>query len=630
MSTKFTFTNLLLITVLLFQTTLTTWAQEKLWEKDLKAELNMVSWILQANDGRIIAAGDKGLLALDNETGEVLWHNKELKAVDKSSFLNIDGLPLFYVDYQPILDKTRGLLINSSTGDIVYDTKDDGHKVKAFNIYPEQAAILFELEKKGTQSLMKFSLKTWEAEWLTDIGEVKGLLSKVKNMATNVSFIEHGPYFTNDNQFIAGLKSQIVSINFDTGELNWEQETDKKIKALVYSDLNDKLYLGIRKSNKLTVLHPKSGEDITPGKLKLRGSLLDVRPDEKNNLILVETEGFNLIDPKTEEFVWKKSYKIDYLDEVIPYGDQYIAIGKDEKNGSISLVDADGKKVWDSKVKGYAYYTTPTPKGVLYISTERANILDYADGKDVWKKDVKFKSIPAVTYDEKEEKVIIFENGNAYKFDLKSGDIDLFAEDVKLEDVNKKTPLTAEYVEGNYFIGTDQHASLLTSDGKLVYTKHFEPVSSIGGLLNLAESALYTATGVDLDVQGSMENINALSSMANGSYRSGGDQGSGGSSTSVVAGMYVGTSSGAMAPVFEITKTRYFNSKDTKMYKFMTSKDKGSDGATGNYIFQLNKSTGEIEKEIKLLDKTPDYILDSIDERVFLNEKNHLISSHQL
>lgn len=630
MNTKLTFTNLLLITVLLFQTSLTTWAQEMLWEKDLKEELSMVSWILQANDGRIIAAGDKGLLALDNETGEVLWHNKELKAVDKNSYLNIDGLPLFYVDYQPILDKTRGLLINSSTGDIVYDTKDSGHKVKAFNIYPEQEAILFELEKKGTQSLMKFSLKTWEEEWLTDIGEVKGLLNKVKNMTANVSFIEHGPYFTNNNQFIAGLKSHIVSIDFKTGELNWSQETDKKIKALVYSDLNDKLYLGIRKSKKLTVLQPQSGADITPGKLKLRGSLLDVRPDEKNNLILVETEGFNLIDPKTEEFVWKKSYKIDYLDEVIPYGDQYIAIGKDEKSGGISLVDSDGKKVWDSKVKGYAYYVTPTPKGVLYISTERANILSYEDGKDVWKKDVKFKSIPAVTYDEKEEKVIIFENENAYKFDLESGDIDLFAEDVKLEEVNRKTPLTAEYLEGNYFIGTDQHASLLTADGKLVFTKYFEPVSSIGGLLSVAEMGLQAATGVDLDIQGNMDNINALSTLANGSYRSGGDQGSGSSSTSAVAGMYVGRNSGAMVTVFEITNTRHFNSRDTKMFKFMTSKGEGSDGTVGNYIFQLNKSTGEIEKEIKLLDKTPDYVLDTIDERVFLNEKNHLISAHQL
>ena len=36
-------------------------AQDKKWEVDLYKELNKVAWILQSNDGLIIAAGDKGL-----------------------------------------------------------------------------------------------------------------------------------------------------------------------------------------------------------------------------------------------------------------------------------------------------------------------------------------------------------------------------------------------------------------------------------------------------------------------------------------------------------------------------------------------------------------------------------------
>ena len=599
-------------------------SQGKKWEVDLKDQLYNVSWIQQSNDGMIIAAGDKGLMALNNETGEVAWHNKELKAIDKNSFLNVDGLPLFYVDYVPMMGKTRGLLINSSTGDIVMDSKDQGYKIKNFNIYPDAGCILFEASKGDEKLLIKFSLESWEEEWTTTIGQLKGLIGKVKGEVAT-SFIDHGPYFTKENQLILGTKSQIFALDNKSGAVSWDMETDKKIKALVYSEKNNSVYLGIRKSKKLTVLKPSSGEDITPGKLKLRGSLLDVRPDERNNLILVETEGFNLIDPKTDEFVWKKSYKIDYLDEVIPYKDQYIAIGKDEKDGGISLVDKDGKKVWDAKVKGYAYYATPTPKGIMYISTERSNVLNYKDGKDLWKKDVKFKSIPAITYDEKSDKVIIFENKKGYKFGLGTGSIDQFAEDVELADVTKKTPLTAEYVEGGYFIGTDQHASLLSPSGKVVYSKYFEPVSSIGGLMNIAEMGLAATTGVDLDIQGSMDNINSLNALANGSYRTAGDQNNATSQTSVVAGMYVGSSATTMAPVFEVTKTRYFNSQDTKDMKFLTTK-----AADGNFVYVLNKNTGKIDKKIKLADKTPDYVIDEIDNRVFLNEKNHLITCYQL
>ena len=602
-------------------------AQEKIWEVDLKEQLYEVSWIKQANDGLIIAAGAKGLMALDNNTGEVIWHLKELKALDKNSFLNIDGLPLFYVDYAPMVGKTRGILVNSSNGEIAFDTKDEGYKVKTFSLLAEQSCILFELLKGSERNLMKFSLKTWEEEWITSLGTPKGLIAKAKDSGS-ASFIKHGPLFSNDNHVIVGLGDQIVALDFANGSKDWEMETDKKIKALVYSHLNDKLYLGIRKSKKLTVLNPGTGADVTPGKLKLKGTLLDVRPDDKDNLILVETEGFNLIDPKTEDLVWKKSFKIEYLDEVIPYKGNYIAIGRDEKNGSIALVDASGKKIWDNKVKGYAYYATPTPKGVMYISTERSNILDFKDGKDVWKKDVKFKSIPAITYDEKEKKVVLFENKKGYKFDLKTGKVEQFAEDIELENVDKKTPLLADYVDEGYFIHTEQHTSLLSPSGNLKYTKYFEPVSTSDALMQVAQLGLNLA-GVNIDVEGSMANIDGLTALANGAYMTGGDQNDASSAASV-SGVYVGGSSGEMVPVFEVTKKRYFNSIKTRDHQFLTAKVKKTDGSGRNFIYRLSKNTGDIEMEIELYDKTPDYLIDEVDDRVFLNEKNHLITSYQM
>ena len=604
------------------------YAQQKVWEVDLKDALYEVGWVLQSNDGLIIASGAKGLLAMDNNTGATVWHNQELKGVDKNSFMNIQGLPLFYVEYTPLVGKKRGIIINSSNGDIVFDTKDEGYSIKQFSVLNEQGCILFEIMKGNEQMLMKFSLKTWKSEWVAKVGETKGMIGNAMGKLA-ASFIDQGPIITKDSKIlIVGMDANIASINFETGAIAWTKENDKDIKALVYSGINNSLYLGIRKSNKLTVLDPATGNDITPGKLKLRGTLLDVLPDKDGNLVLVETEGFNLIDPKTNNFVWKSSYKIDFLDEVIPNENGYIAIGKDEKDGGISLVNKEGKKIWDSKVKGYAYYATPTPKGILYISTERSNILDYKDGKDVWDKDVKFVSIPAVTFDEKEKKVILFENKKAFKFDLSTGEMTIFAEKIELENVKKSTPLKAEYVKEGYFISTDQHTSLLSPAGKLIYTKYFEPVSSIAGFQNMAQLGLDIA-GVDIDIQGSLDNINMLSALANGAYVSSADQNDITSTETAVAGLYVGTSAANMTPVFEITKKRYFNTKMTKDQQFMSVKQKEAD-VTKNYIFVLNKNTGAIDKKIELMDKTPNYIIDEVDKRVFLNEKNHLISCHQL
>lgn len=625
--------KLLLCGVCLLMSILNLNAQDKLWEKDLKEDLYNVSWIKQSNDGVIIAAGDKGLMGLNNVTGETLWHNKELKAVDKNTFLNIDGLPMIYIEYAPFLGKKRGLILNSSTGDILFDTKEKDYKIKNYTVIPEKKVILFELIGGREKFLMSFSLETWQTEWTKGLGEVektkiglggaKSLLSKIRKK----SFIDKGPFFNKEGNLLLSIEEDIFTLDFTNGDILWQYKGNKNINALVYSNVNNSIYVGIKKSKKLVVLKPSTGEDITPGKLKLRGTLIDVR-EYDGNLVLVETEGFNIIDPSTNTFKWKKSFKIEYLDEVIPNEQGYIAIGKDEKDGAIALVNNGGDKIWSSKVKGYAYYVTPTKKGVLYVSSERANILDFEKGKDVWDKDVKFKSIPAVTYDDKEDKVILFENKKGYKFDLISGDITLFAEDIILEEVKRKTPIEAEYISGaGYLLFDDQHISLLEPSGNLRYTHFYKPPSDIGGLVGVAQLGL-NVVGVDLDIKGSMNNISALTALSNGSYRSGGDQSDTNSKTSGVAGMYVGDNKGQMQTVFEITKTRFFNSKSIDSHKFIVAKIKQETGSK-HFINMINKVTGKTDKMIELFDKTPNYFIDEVDNVVFVNEKNHLISSYE-
>ncbi len=613
------------VSVLMMLSFFAVMAQDKKWEVNLKETLYEVGWIEQTNDGLIIASGAKGLLALDNNTGDIIWHNKEIKSANKNSFLNISQLPLFYIEYGTILGKNRGIIINSSTGKILYDTKDDDYRIKNSTVIPEQATVLFELTKDKTMYLMSFSLKTWQKQWVAELGKYKpGLINKL----TQTSFIDHAPQFDSQGNMIIGINNEIYVLNPNNGSIIWNYEAENKIKALIYSSINNNLYLGVKKSNKLKIFNPATGEDITPGKLKLRGYMVDLVKGNSDELILIETEGFNIIDPKTNEFKWKKSFKIEPLSEVIPSGDDFYAIGKDEKDGIIAKVNAEGKSIWDTKIKGYAYYITLTDKGVLYISTERANILDYNKGKDVWKKDVKFRSIPAVTFDNQENKVVLYENGKAYKFDLKSGDIQLFAQDVKLEKVTRKTPLQAEYIEGaGYFLFSDQNLSLLASDGKLKYTNYYAPPTSSDALFavgNLAGQAL----GVDLDIQGSLENIKALSRMSNGVYTETQDQ-NGVKSTTTTSGLYVGTDASNMQAVFEVTNTRYYNSKTIKTHQFVVTKVKSDTAPTKHQILMINKQTGSVDKDIDLLDKTPNYFIDEVDNRVFVNENNQLISCYE-
>lgn len=594
-------------------------AQTKVWSEDMTTPLAEVGWIEQANDGYIIAAGAKGLMAMDNNTGKQVWMNPELKAVSQESFQNIEGLPLFYAEYSPIVGKTRGIIIHSSTGDVLYDTKDDHYRIKTYHLLPDQEMILFEMTKDNTQLLMSFSLRSMTKKWVADLGEIKGLISKIGNSALRSSFVDQGPMFSKSGDLIVGVNQMAYGIDATTGKIKWRHEAEKKLQALVYSPQNNSLYMGVKKSNKLTVLDPANGQDITPGKLKLKGSLLDITSDSRNNIVLVETEGFNLIDPKTSDFLWNKSYKIDYLDEVIPFEKGYIAIAKDEKNGSISYVDSEGKKIWDTKVNGYIYYATTTDNGVLYISTERSNIIGYNAGKDVWDKDVKFRSIPAVTYDDAEKKVVLFESGSGYKFDLSSGAMTVFAEGIKLENVTKTTPLQAEYRPAGYVLYTDQHISLLDKKGKLVYTRDYPQLTST----NFTSLAQFGAdyAGIDIDIAGSIENMNQLDRLSKGAYRNTNAATQGTSKTHLVAGAYMNNS-----PLFEVTKTRYSNSRNARDHKFIMTKE----DETKRGIIMVNKDTGKVDKRINIVDITPLYVVDEIDTRVFVCERNKTITCYDM
>lgn len=191
-------------------------AQEQLWQIDLSTELNQISWIEQANNGSIIAAGDKGLMGINPADGSTTWHLTELKAVDRNSFFNVEGLPLFYLEYSPLVGKKRGLIINSGTGDILYDTKDDELRIKTYTFLPEQNSLLFQGINNDIRYLVNFDLNSLEANWKTAVGEYSGLVGRLRGAAA-ASFIDHGPMTNQAGDLILGIKDKVYAIDYATG-----------------------------------------------------------------------------------------------------------------------------------------------------------------------------------------------------------------------------------------------------------------------------------------------------------------------------------------------------------------------------------------------------------------------------
>lgn len=195
-------------------------AQDQTWQIDLYKELNSVNWIQQGNDGTLLAGGDKAMMGLNHQTGETLWTNTDLKAVDRNTFFSVDGLPIAYLEYSMDLKKI-GAIINVHTGEVYYDTGGKGLRIQTYTMLPEQNSILFEATLDKERKLINFDIGKLEVTWVADAGEVKGLVAQVKKLAGVGSFIDQGPMFTTEGTMIIGMKDQIHAINYATGETQW-------------------------------------------------------------------------------------------------------------------------------------------------------------------------------------------------------------------------------------------------------------------------------------------------------------------------------------------------------------------------------------------------------------------------
>ena len=593
-------------------------AQEKLWQKDLKETLYNVSWIEQTNDGTIIAGGDKGLMGINNNTGEVIWQNNDLKAISKNTFNTVDGLPFFHVEFVGLTGKSKTVLMDASTGKILFDSKDEDVKIGKHHLMPEISSILFEVKQDGKNKLLLFNYAEAQKKWITEIGPAEGgLKSLVKSAMGLRGFLKFKPELIDNNKILVGEKEKAHMIDIKDGKIIWTQDMEDKLNALVYSTADKKVYIGIKK--KLKLFDVESGKDVTDGKMKLGSSLEQIYTNNEGKLVLVAADGFNILDPATAKFLWKKSYELEGLHQVLEVNGDYYAIGGDDKSSVLSRVDNKGEKVWKEKIDGFAYFVKPIEKGIFYLSTEKSNIITYDKGDKVWKKDIKFKSIPAMDVDVKNNDVVFYEDQEVHKFNLSTGTLEMLNESVKFKKASDYV-FNLEVRPNGYLIHSDQHTAFVNRKGDLIYNNYYTPVSSIGGLIEAAELGAAIG-GVKLDIKGSMETISTLDKISHGSLKSAGDQNESSQSTSDIAGVYVNNT-----PIIAITKTRYFNSKNVRDHKYILT----NTPTDGNQILMINKDTGATDKKISLIDKTPNYIADEIDNRVFVNESNHLITCYSM
>ena len=93
------------------------------------------------------------------------------------------------------------------------------------------------------------------------------------------------------------------------------------------------------------------------------------------------------------------------------------------QQGGINKISFDGKTLFKKPLKTgeNIMIMAETPQGLIYITSEDANIVDLKTGDQVWKKPLKYKNSAAVasTFDSAKNRYLIAADGTIFAIDAR-------------------------------------------------------------------------------------------------------------------------------------------------------------------------------------------------------------------
>jgi outer membrane protein assembly factor BamB len=382
-----------------------------------------------------------------------------------------------------------------------------------------------------------------------------------------------------------GNKPVTVGVDTETGEMKWQQ---------------DRLF-----EKPLRLFEVKGSGKIFK-RFSVDGNQPPVFDTEGSMVVWITADGPTKINLDTGERVWvcealkgKEPAALNdgYCGMLCSGGVVYVPYEK-----SLQAIDAQtGKLLWakEKDFKGRVVQLQLAPQGLVVRGAPTLNdkgklngkayvdVLDPKTGLSVWAKP--FKDLDdATTFELKGDKIFIAADGELHEIGLADGASRALA---KYRFKEKEVPSTLELRDDGFLLSADQTLMLLDANGSEKYQSYFE-APSFSGWMKLGVGLLTAA-------------VNAAS--AGSAYSRA--QATGESQTYYLAGN-------------PTLGKRFRATTQANDFTYILTTVTG-DGKKGPGLAKVNKATGKADAQLRLGDKTPEYVTDSIESRVFFlkNEK---------
>jgi len=563
--------------------------------------------VVATNDGLVgIKPGQDGLLFNFTDYGRV--KPEELNFIPKAPYVVVGQTGFGGL-------QTKSAVIDYMSGKVLFSTEKNGWKAIGMSqvLMPANKLIVSgqrRAKEKYAQAVAIYDLNTGE--------QVSFYTFKGSRQAMGT------PLVLSDGVIIPTTKG-LMKIDMSSGNILWENEL-KNIGWMVADETEKDIYAFASTSNKKNTKIYKiaaNGTSAWADERKVKGSISNFQILPQGLAVVSDVTGgsgtfaaaseskITMFSAKTGDDLWDKAPKTKGYVQHFYIMDDGILFGIRE--GGINKISYEGKTVFKKPLKTGENILTmaTTPQGLIYITSEDANIVNLDTGDQVWKKPLKFKRADVVSsdYDKKNDRYLITADEKLYSIDANSGTSELVTE---ADFEGKENPTSVEVRDGGVLLTSDQNMMLLDWQGKTSWHEYKRaPGKSAFGAVLAGVTAVAAATAAaSASYQANMHERNRI-----GQYTARGDR---------LNDLSAGMSAAAGASIAEMLK-RFKATSATQNAQFILTK---FDDGVG--LIKLNKDTGLAEKEIILKDKKPEYQVDEFGGYLYYKANDKTIYTYNL
>lgn len=614
---------------------------------------NIESITLNPFTGSIIVKEKSQISSYDPESNSIEWQVLEKDLVQSSLMDNAVKIDQMMkaadnLDFDKILSKKKeevtfipnspfiritfdnaDVILNSSDGKIAFNSINTGYRVMQSEYMPEEKAFLLMVVDKENYSCVYHDLSTNTQKWITKLAPNESFF---KSLGSLVSSFKNGDIMSEDKvmttpDFIfASINSELYKIQKNKGDILWK--TDFKITDFFLSNNKENLITMRVAGNILSSKMALNLLDADTGKKLWKDDIstkyVTYMEDAGDKVLIAHASGFNFYNYADGKKVWKKDAKGDKIKQVIPIGSDYLYVADKEMN----LIDKDGQNKWkkfieicDDKEDEVYYLGKIDEEKVLYLTDSYANLVDYATGKKVWKKNIDFdKNRPLLySYDEAKNTYLVYNDKKLYRIDPAIAGKDKPEPFAKLKKINDdKSMSNIELFDWGVALVGQNDVIGVTFDGETKYHNTYkEPGGGKRKMFGIGRSVLGGAAALYGVTEGMKTAGYATAGMLSQNDKAMNSAENSAQKTSAAMGLS-GVLSNSALDKFE---QRFNALKHNNEYAFVFAKNED----TGkSQLVKVRKTDGEEVDKIAIDGTKPVYEVDGYNDNVYYVHKNEL------